>query len=234
MCNNPSNEKIFSATLTVDSNVPGCTWDANQSNRVQARLGRQRQRCRQRFKFYSRGQQTLNATHKMSRNDQDVMQKSHSQKPPCQNQGKLTAKPVSHLLAQHGSSFVFLLKKQSEVQQINFPTPIQCEVSLKTFQMIHHLNLSTMSWRLNFWRNEMAISMEENHSLREITIWAMYAWEVNENKSYWWQHRRKGDQKGFKFSWPNPDIIESSRFCSSVFYALQNLVLAVQRVTLNR
>lgn len=80
MCNNPSNEKIFSATLTVDSNVPGCTWDANQSNRVQARLGRQRQRCRQRFKFYSRGQQTLNATHKRSRNDQDVMQKSQSAK----------------------------------------------------------------------------------------------------------------------------------------------------------
>lgn len=137
MCNNPSNEKIFSATLTVDSNVPGCTWDANQSNRVQARLGRQRQRCRQRFKFYSRGQQTLNATHKCRNHNR--------QKPPCQNQGKLTAKPVSHLLAQHGSSFVFLLKKQSEVQQINFPTPIPCEVSLKTFQMIHHLNLSTMS-----------------------------------------------------------------------------------------
>lgn len=46
--------------LTVDGYVACCTWDADQSDGIQARLRGEGQSCRQRLKLHSRCQQTLN------------------------------------------------------------------------------------------------------------------------------------------------------------------------------
>lgn len=57
-------QDVVLAGLTVDGDVASCAWDADQSNRVQARLCRQGEGGGQGLKLHPRGQQTLQ-THKI-------------------------------------------------------------------------------------------------------------------------------------------------------------------------
>lgn len=93
-------------------------------------------------------------------------------------------------------------KKQSNEQLSASPPTVQCEVSLRLFCVIHHVNLPMMSWRLNLCQHEMAVSIREKCSLWEIATWTVYAWEVIEKKSYRSQYRRTTDQADFILS-PN-------------------------------